>query len=57
MNQIEIPNDSGWDLDGNIIWIEEAFPSSIEDVLFSDAYDCEGFEEHEDVESDDETQL
>ena len=57
MNQIEIPNHSGWHLDGNIIWIEEAFPSSFVDVLFHDAYDCEGFDEHEDVESDDETEL
>lgn len=55
MNQV-IPNNSGWDLDGNIIWIEEAFPSTFEDVLFDEAYDCEGFDENEDVESDDETE-
>ena len=54
MNQFEIPNDCGWDSEGNIIWIEDAFPSSVEYVLFYEMYDSEGFEQHEDVESNDE---
>ena len=57
INQVEIPNDCGWDSEGNIIWIEKAFPSSVEDILFDEMYDSEGFEQYEDVESDDETQV
>ena len=57
IQQIEIPNDYGWDSNGNIIWIEEAFPSSVEDVLFDEAYDKDGYEQYEDVESDDEAEL
>ena len=52
MNQIEMPNDSGWGLRRKQ-YLERRGGY----IQFDDAYDCDGFDEHGGVESDDVTEL
>ena len=43
----------GWSNDGQIIWIDSAFPSDVEDLLFEEGYDEDVYEYGSDVDSED----
>ena len=54
-SQCEIPplSECGWSNDGQIIWIESALPSDVEDLLFEEGYDEDVYEYGSDVDSED----
>ena len=52
---VDIPQYYGWDTEGRIYWMDNAFPPDIEDVLFDETYDEEGYDYvNDDGESSDE---
>ena len=43
----------GWDLDGNIQWVEDVFPTDVEDILLYEEYEnFDGYLDENDGESD-----
>ena len=43
----------GWDLDGNIQWVEDVFPTDVEDILLHEEYEnFDGYLDENDGESD-----